>query len=105
MAALEFRVGRPMPVKQLCENLRLYLALRELVVALLVLRVVFRIRINGRHEDDVFSVRGPNAAVGSGGNAGNLTGLTIESAAFRGEVAHPDLGRVRRLGGPDEPFA
>src|SRR5687767_6038191 len=57
MAALEFRVGSPMPVKQLRENLRLHLALLELFVAPLILRVVLRIRINGRHEEDVFAVR------------------------------------------------
>jgi hypothetical protein len=55
-----------MPVEQLGEDLCLYLALGEIFVAPLVLGVVLRVRINGGDEDDVFPVRRPDGAIGTG---------------------------------------
>jgi hypothetical protein len=46
-----------MAVEQLRENFRFHFALLQLVVALLVARVIFAIRINRRHEHDVLPIR------------------------------------------------
>src|SRR2546423_3007770 len=104
MAPLMFRVGSPMPVEQLREDSRLHLALAQPFVALLVFRIVLRVRINRRQKDDALAVRRPDAAVRARGNVSNLMWLSVEPAALRGEVRHPDLGRVGRLRSPDEPF-
>jgi hypothetical protein len=94
-----------MPVKQLRKDLRLHLALGELVVASLVLEVVLCIRINGRNENDVFPIRRPDGAICSRGNVCDLMRLAVEPATFRSEIAHPDLSGVGRLRRPDQPFA
>jgi hypothetical protein len=86
-----------MPIKQLRENLCLHLALGQLLVAFLVRRIVFCVGINRRHKHDVFAVRRPNAAVRSRGNVRDLLRLAVEPAAFRSEVAYPDLGWVGGL--------
>ena len=57
MAAFEFGIGVPMPIEQAGENLRLYLALLQLVIALLVARIILAIRIHRRHEHNVLSIR------------------------------------------------
>src|SRR5205807_10189711 len=97
VAALMFRVGSPMPVEQLREDFCLYLALAQLFIAPLVFGVVLRLWINRRQEHDVLSVRRPDAAVSAGGKVGDLMRLAVESAAFRSEIAHPDLRWVGRL--------
>ena len=94
-----------MPVEQLREDLRLHLALAQLVVALLVLRVVLRLRINRGEEHDVLSVRRPDPAVRSRGNVRHLMRLAVEPAALRSKVGHPDLGRVGRFRSPDQALA
>jgi len=45
-----------MSVKQLRENLCLYLAVLQLFIALLVFRVVLRVGINFRNKDNILSV-------------------------------------------------
>ena len=94
-----------MPVEQLRENLRFHFALPELFVALLVFGVVLRVRINRREKNDVLPIRRPDRAVGAGRDVCDLVRLAIESAAFRCEVAHPDLRGISRLRCPDQPFA
>ena len=66
MAALEFGERVPVPVEELCENLRFHFALLQLFVALLVARIIFAIRINRRNKDDVLAVRRPDRAIGAG---------------------------------------
>src|SRR5437763_3332307 len=105
MAALEFRVGSPMPIEQLRENLRFYFALSELLIALLVGRVVFRVRINRREKNDILPIRRPDRAVSAGRDVCHLMRLAIESAALRREIARPDLGWIGRLRRPDQSFA
>src|SRR2546423_208900 len=105
MAPLMFRVGSPMAIKELREDLRLHLALGYPLVALLVCGVVFRVGIDRRQEHDVLPIGRPDSAVGARGNVRDLMRLTVESAAFGSEIAHPDLRRIGRLRSPDEPFA
>src|SRR5882724_11245319 len=102
MAPLVFRVGSPMPVEQLRENLRFHLALVHFLVALLVFGVVLGLRINRRQEDNALPVRRPDPAVRASGNVGDLMRLAVESAALRREIAYPNLRRVGRLRSPDE---
>ena len=66
MAALELGERVPMPIEQPREDLRFYLALLQLFVALLVARIIFAIRINRRHEHDVLAIRRPDPAIGAG---------------------------------------
>jgi len=64
-----------MSVKQLREDLRFYLALFQLFIALLVFRVVLRLGINLRDEDNILSVRRPNRAFGASRDVRYLTRL------------------------------
>ncbi len=73
-----------------------------LFVALLVASVVFAIRINARDEDNILSVRRPDAAIRAGGNVRDLMRFAVESAALRREIAHPDLRRIGRFRSPDQ---
>src|SRR5262249_11689069 len=57
MAALEFREGGPMAIKQSRKDFRFYFALLQLFIALLVTRVIFTIRINRGYEQNVLAIR------------------------------------------------
>ena len=100
-----FRVGSPVPVEELRENLRFRLALVHFLIALLVFGIVLGVRINRRQEHDALPVRQPDAAIRARGNVGDLARLAVESAAFRGQIGYPDLGRIGRLRCPDQAFS
>src|SRR5215472_15485972 len=105
MAALEFSERVPVPIEQPCENLRFYFALLQRLIALSVARVILAIRIDCRHEHDVFPVRRPDAAVRTSRKIRQLMRLADERACVWVEIAHPDLRRISRFRSPDQPFA
>src|SRR4029077_15362925 len=105
MAALELGVGVPVPIEQAGENLRLYLALLQLVVALLIAPIIFAIRIHRRHKHHVLSIRRPDCAVGARRDPCYLPWFPNQNSASGVKIAHPNLRRIGCFRCPDEPFA
>jgi len=93
-----------MTIEQLRENLRFQFALLQFLIAPFVFRVVFRVGKNRRQEDDALSIGRPNRTIGAGRDVGHLMRRSVQAAAFRGEIRHPDLRRISRLRGPNQPF-
>ena len=102
MAALELGVGIPVAIEQARENLRFDFALLQLVVALLIARVIFAIRIYRRHEHNILPVGRPDRSVGAGRNIRHLMRLTDEGARARIKIARPNLRRIGRFRRPNQ---
>src|SRR5439155_25167660 len=105
MAALEFGERVPMPIEQARKDFRFYFALFHLFIALFVARIIFTIRVNGRHKDDVLSVWRPDGAVGASGNRSDLMRLLDQLPCFGIENTHPDLCWIGRFRGPNQTLA
>src|SRR5579863_78469 len=84
MAALAVRPGRPVPVKQLLVDVRLYLARVLLRIPAGVAGVVIAIRKDTRNKRKRLSVRRPQFVVRAGRKGSDLAGF----AAVEGNYIH-----------------
>ena len=105
MAAFEFGIRRPVPEKEMSENLRFHFAFFQRFIALLIAGVIFALGINGRDENKILSVRRPDRAIGSRRQSRYLTGRAAEFAGRGIKIANPNLRWIGRLGSEVDLFA